>query len=61
MSPYWNPVSSLHGYGYDRVRDDYKIIRCLLFFPLKNRDLLRLNVSQEDVQHEISYRRVWDL
>jgi len=61
MSPYRNPYVILHGFGYDHVRDDYKIIRCVILFPLNNQDLLCLNVSQEDVQHEISYRRVWEI
>ena len=61
MSPYRNPYVILHGFGYDHVRDDYKIIRCVSLFPLYDEDLLRLNVSQEDVQHEISCRRVWEI
>ncbi|XP_004498529.1 F-box protein CPR1-like [Cicer arietinum] len=33
VPPYVNVVLKLHGFGYDSVRDDYKIIRYVDFFP----------------------------
>jgi len=30
-SPHWSTFISFHGFGYDRVRDDYRIIRCLYY------------------------------
>ncbi|AES98726.2 F-box protein interaction domain protein [Medicago truncatula] len=62
MPPYRDPYTTLHGFGYDHVRDDYKIIRCIHFFLLEGEDLFRLNLSKEDVQRdEISYARVWEI
>ncbi|AES98943.1 putative F-box associated interaction domain-containing protein [Medicago truncatula] len=62
MPPYRDPYPALHGFGYDHVRDDYKIIRCIHFFPLEDEDLFRLNLLKEDVQRdEISYAPVWEI
>ncbi|XP_058746688.1 putative F-box protein At3g16210 [Vicia villosa] len=29
----WDPMIDFHGFGYDRIRDDYKVIRHVYFFP----------------------------
>lgn len=36
--PYWEAVSDAHRFGYDPIRDDYKVIRHIRFFPTTNRD-----------------------
>jgi len=42
--PYRNPVFYFHGFGYDRVREDYKVIRYISFFHLSD--------EEEDVPFE---------
>lgn len=32
-SSYWDPIYRLHGFGYDQVTDDYKVIRYVSFSP----------------------------
>ncbi|KAK2378242.1 F-box/kelch-repeat protein [Trifolium repens] len=33
-SPCWDPLIDFHGFGYDQVSDDYKVIRHIVFFPV---------------------------
>ncbi|KEH18191.1 F-box protein interaction domain protein [Medicago truncatula] len=61
VSPYWSTLISFHGFGYDRVRDDYKIIRCLDYFPLSERDLFYLNLPEEAQSEKIFYDNVWEI
>ncbi|RHN74638.1 putative F-box associated interaction domain-containing protein [Medicago truncatula] len=62
VSPYWSSLICFYGFGYDCVRDDYKIIRRLAYFPLSEEDLLYLNLL-EDAQSEekIFYDDVWEI
>lgn len=30
--PCWDPSVQFHGFGYDQIRDDYKVIRHIIFF-----------------------------
>ncbi|KAK2431934.1 hypothetical protein QL285_030101 [Trifolium repens] len=38
VPPYRNPEVIFHGFGYDNVRDDYKLIRHMTFFNLTDED-----------------------
>ncbi|XP_024632893.1 F-box/kelch-repeat protein At3g23880-like [Medicago truncatula] len=61
VSPYWSTLISFHGFGYDHVRDDYKIIRCIDYFPLSERDLFYLNLPEEAQSEKIFYNTVWEI
>jgi molecular chaperone HtpG len=61
VSPYWSPLIRCHGFGYDHVRDDYKIIRRLAYFPLSERDLLYPNLPEDAQSEKISYDDVWEI
>ncbi|XP_058744979.1 F-box/kelch-repeat protein At3g06240-like [Vicia villosa] len=37
-SPCWDPIIDFHGFGYDRIRDDYKVIRHVVFHPGTDED-----------------------
>jgi F-box interacting protein len=34
VPPYSNHIWDLHGFGYDHVRDNYKVIRQVVFYPI---------------------------
>jgi molecular chaperone HtpG len=38
VPPYRNPYFMFHGFGYDHVRDDYKLIRYISFFNVTDED-----------------------
>jgi molecular chaperone HtpG len=38
VPPYRNPEVIFHGFGYDNVRDDYKLIRHITFFNVTDED-----------------------
>jgi len=61
VSPYWNPLIYFHGFGYDRVRDDYKIIRRLDYVPSIERYLLYLNLPEDALSEKIYYDKVWEV
>ncbi|XP_045809993.1 putative F-box protein At3g16210 [Trifolium pratense] len=44
VPPYRDPSFRFHGFGYDRVRDDYKLIRYINFFHVTD--------EEEDVPYE---------
>ncbi|KAK2432106.1 F-box/kelch-repeat protein [Trifolium repens] len=37
-SPCWDPSIQFHGFGYDQVRNDYKVIRHIVFSPVTDAD-----------------------
>ncbi|KAK2432103.1 F-box/kelch-repeat protein [Trifolium repens] len=37
-SPCWDPSIYFHGFGYDQVSGDYKVIRHIIFFPVTDAD-----------------------
>jgi molecular chaperone HtpG len=34
----WDPSIQFHGFGYDQVSDDYKVIRLIIFLPITDED-----------------------
>ncbi|MCI23821.1 F-box/kelch-repeat protein, partial [Trifolium medium] len=38
VPPYRDPYLKFHGFGYDHVRDDYKLIRHISFFHVTDED-----------------------
>jgi molecular chaperone HtpG len=55
-TPYRIPNFHIHGFGYDRVKDDYKVIRQILFFRLSSFD-----EGWRKVPKGISYNSIWDI
>ncbi|KAK7393034.1 hypothetical protein VNO78_21485 [Psophocarpus tetragonolobus] len=57
-----DPMIRFHGFGYDHVRDDYKVIRRVHFYELISSDLDPLNVSWEDVSWgDVSIPPLWEI
>ncbi|AET01055.1 F-box protein interaction domain protein [Medicago truncatula] len=53
VPPYQHPSFKFHGFGYDRVRDDYKVIRYTSFSHVYDED--------EDVYEVISYDPLFEV
>jgi hypothetical protein len=52
----------IQGFGYDHIKNDFKIIRCIHFTHMSEDDLELANVQREDVPwNEISYEPVWEI
>ena len=51
-----------HGFGYDNIKDDFKIIWYMRFTAISGQELERLDVRYEDVPwNEISYEPEWEI
>jgi len=62
IPPYREASTLLHGFGYDHVQDDIKVIRYVHFCQINGRGLRLLNVRREDVPwNEISYEPLWEI
>ncbi|AET02478.1 putative F-box domain-containing protein [Medicago truncatula] len=62
VPPYREASVDVHGFGYDYIKDDFKIIRYIQFTPISSGRLKRLNVQHEDVSwNEISYEPEWEI
>ncbi|KAG5043890.1 hypothetical protein AAZX31_03G175200 [Glycine max] len=61
-SPYRETSIIFHGFGYDHVRDDYKVIQRVHFFDLIDSDFDRLGVLYEEVSWEdVSLHPLWEI
>jgi len=55
-------MMDIHGFGYDHIKEDLKIIRYMQFTPISSGHLERLDVRYEDVSwNEISYEPEWEI
>ncbi|XP_045830825.1 F-box/kelch-repeat protein At3g06240-like [Trifolium pratense] len=52
VPPYQQFLIYLHGFGYDHVRDDYKLLRHVSYFPPSFGDCEYLGISYHDLPHE---------
>jgi len=60
--PYWYFGPLIHGFGYDHVQNDYKVIRRATFDELTYHDCKRLGLEFRDVPwQDISYEPVWEI
>jgi molecular chaperone HtpG len=58
VTPYRVFLPQIHGFGYDGVRDDYKVLRYVQF----DTDTLAHGLSDEHVVwNEISYEPLWEI
>jgi molecular chaperone HtpG len=57
VATYWSAIAQLHGFGYDHVTDDYKIIRYVCYF--ERTDEIRL--PSEVQWGEIDYEPLWEI
>jgi len=61
-SPYQHFVVNPLGFGYDIVRDDYKLIRCVGYFDLEHEECEELGISWSDVpRKDLSYEYLWEI
>lgn len=62
LPPYREVSIGLHGFGYDHIKEDFKIIRYIQFTSISSGRLERLHVRYEDVSwNEISYQPEWEI
>jgi molecular chaperone HtpG len=52
VPPYQQFLIFFHGFGYDHVRDDYKLLRRVSYFPPSSRDCEDLGISHDDLPRE---------
>ncbi|GAU36292.1 hypothetical protein TSUD_255460 [Trifolium subterraneum] len=51
-SPYWDPLINFHGFGYDQVSNDYKVVRHITFFPETDDDYENYEETWKDGYHD---------
>ncbi|GAU28750.1 hypothetical protein TSUD_372590 [Trifolium subterraneum] len=62
VPPHWDVNMLLHGFGYDHVSDDYKIIRHVCFFEITDQNRLPSDVQWEDVwSSQTYYEPLWEI
>lgn len=62
VPPYQQFRINLHGFGYDHVRDDYKLIRLVSYFPPSYSDCEDFGLSYDDVPwDDIPRRFFWEV
>jgi hypothetical protein len=62
IPPYRVASIFIQGFGYDHIKNDFKIIRCIHFTRMSEDDLELANVRREDLPwNEISYEPVWEI
>lgn len=49
VPPYRDNLKHLHGFGYDSVNNDYKIIRLVHYIPMNEHSILHPGVKWEDI------------
>ncbi|CAI8591528.1 unnamed protein product [Vicia faba] len=60
--PYRNCSWLIHGFGYDHVKDDYKVLRRVSFYQLSRNDCEYLGLDEENVPwKDVSYESVWEI
>ncbi|XP_045804968.1 putative F-box protein At3g16210 isoform X2 [Trifolium pratense] len=62
VTPFRVFLPQIHGFGYDGVRDDYKVLRYVQFGQISVLDTLARGLSDEHVAwNEISYEPLWEI
>ncbi|CAK8530187.1 unnamed protein product [Lathyrus sativus] len=60
--PYRNFSWLIHGFGYDHVKNDYKVLWRIDFYQLNRHDCECLGLDEENVPwKDVSYEPVWEI